>query len=182
MGTRDLNDENDGQVYARSIRRRKLPEYCALGLFCIVTGGGAIWIARDYPYGTLTAMGPGFVPTAIAAILALLGIVILLLRGSDVCEDERKKEPGETMPRRAGMPLDRLRVLALITGGILFFGATLRGLGLAISTFVLVVLVSLAQPGNKASFVLLLATSITAAACILFIALLDLAIAVFPEF
>ena len=158
-----------------------MPEHCALGLFCIFIGVGAIWIARDYPYGTLTAMGPGFMPTVIAAILVLLGILIMLLRGSDVPGEDQAKT-GETTPCHPGMMFGTLRVLVFITGAILLFGASLRGLGLAISTLVLVVLACLAQPGVKLLSILLLAVSITVSSCFLFVTLLGLEVPVFPEF
>jgi hypothetical protein len=159
-----------------------LPEYWGLGVFCILIGAGAIWIARDYPYGTPTAMGPGFVPTAIAAILVLLGLLIVLLRGRDVREPEKENSgTGAAAPASAARWLGTLRVIVFIIGGIIFFGAALRNIGLALSTFVLIALVSFARPDAKTLPVLVLAASITAAACVLFVGMLSLEIAVFPE-
>jgi hypothetical protein len=174
--------ESDGPLCAKAgVSRWKMPEHYVLGLFCIFIGIGAIWIARDYPYGTLTAMGPGFMPTVIAAILVLLGIVIMLLRGSDA-RNEGQTKTSENTPCRSNMMLGTLRVIVFITGGILLFGVSLRGLGLAISTFVLVVLACLAQPDVRMPSVLLLAVSITVASCFLFVMLLGLEVPVFPEF
>jgi hypothetical protein len=170
---------NDDLTYA-DISKWKMPEHCALGLFCILTGVGTILIACDYPYGTLTSMGPGFFPTVIATILILLGIVIALLRGRDVREEERKGEASQTLDR--SMVFGTLRVIVCITGGIVCFGTALRSLGLALSTFVLVVLVSFARPKVKALSVLFLAASVTVASCIVFVFLLSLEVTVFPEF
>ena len=50
------------------------------GMMFIVTGGVAIIESRDYGFGVLRHMGPGFLPTVIGAILTLFGIY-LSIRG-----------------------------------------------------------------------------------------------------
>jgi hypothetical protein len=181
MGQMNSANEDSGQSPATS--SLQIPEYLVLGAFCIVVGIGAIWIAREYPYGTLTAMGPGFVPTAIAAILVVLGILIIIMRGRDVREEAVEEvQAGTSRPSRAMVLFGIARVLFFVLGGIVFFGVALRALGLAISTFILVILVSLARPGVKLLPVLLLAAGVTAASYVLFILLLDLQINVFPRF
>lgn len=47
------------------------------GLFYIVTGAVAIWIARDYPFGSALRMGPGYFPTVLSGIMILFGIAIM---------------------------------------------------------------------------------------------------------
>ena len=47
------------------------------GLFYIIVGGVAIWIARDYPFGSALRMGPGYFPTVLAATMVLFGIAIM---------------------------------------------------------------------------------------------------------
>lgn len=161
---------------------RRIPEYWALGLFCIVVGLGAIWIARGYPYGTLTSMGPGFVPTAVAAILVVLGVIVILLRGSDVKDEEMEEKPAVSQgPGSALVLLGVARVLFFVVGGIVFFGFALRRLGMGISTFILVLLVSLARPGVKIRPVLFLAAGITIASYVIFILLLGLQIDFLPK-
>ena len=47
------------------------------GLFYIVTGGIAIWIARDYPFGSALRMGPGYFPTVLSGIKIQFGLALM---------------------------------------------------------------------------------------------------------
>jgi putative tricarboxylic transport membrane protein len=49
------------------------------GLFYIVVGTVAIWIARDYPFGSALRMGPGYFPTVLSGIMILFGIAIMAM-------------------------------------------------------------------------------------------------------
>lgn len=42
------------------------------------TGAGAMWIARNYPFGTTLSMGPGYFPMVLGALLVIFGGVITL--------------------------------------------------------------------------------------------------------
>ena len=46
------------------------------GLMFIGFGAAAIFIARDYPFGSTMRMGPGYFPTAIGGCLIVLGAVV----------------------------------------------------------------------------------------------------------
>ena len=48
------------------------------GLLFLVFGLGVISLARDYPFGTTTRMGPGFFPMVLASLLAVLGVIIIV--------------------------------------------------------------------------------------------------------
>ena len=48
------------------------------GLMFIAFGLFAVWVSRAYPMGTAMRMGPGYFPTYIGAILAILGTIITL--------------------------------------------------------------------------------------------------------
>lgn len=47
------------------------------GMVLVMTGGGVVLIARDYAFGTMVRMGPGFFPTVLGALLVLFGIYVL---------------------------------------------------------------------------------------------------------
>jgi cytochrome bd-type quinol oxidase subunit 1 len=49
------------------------------GLTYILTGAVAMWIARDYPFGTALRMGPGYFPTVLGGIMIVFGILVLLM-------------------------------------------------------------------------------------------------------
>lgn len=46
------------------------------GGFTIALGASAIWIAQDYPFGSLRRMGPGYFPTSLGWLLVGLGAII----------------------------------------------------------------------------------------------------------
>lgn len=48
------------------------------GVMFSVIGGTAIWIARDYPYGSTLRMGAGYFPTLMGGILILFGAYIMV--------------------------------------------------------------------------------------------------------
>ena len=49
------------------------------GLMYIVTGAIAMWIARDYPFGSALRMGPGYFPTVLGGIMIVFGIYVAML-------------------------------------------------------------------------------------------------------
>jgi hypothetical protein len=53
------------------------------GLLLIGTGAAALLVAREYPFGTVLRMGPGFFPRSLGVILVLFGLPVLVrgLRG-----------------------------------------------------------------------------------------------------
>jgi hypothetical protein len=48
------------------------------GMMYIVIGAIAIWIARDYPFGSALRMGPGYFPTVLAGMMIAFGVAIIL--------------------------------------------------------------------------------------------------------
>ena len=49
------------------------------GLLYIVTGAVAMFIARDYPFGSALRMGPGYFPTVLGGIMIAFGLYVLAL-------------------------------------------------------------------------------------------------------
>lgn len=49
------------------------------GIMLIGTGAVAIFIARDYPFGSTLRMGPGYFPSMLGGILALFGIYVMAM-------------------------------------------------------------------------------------------------------
>lgn len=95
------------------------------GLIFLFFGGLAMVVARHYPMGTVMRMGPGYFPSVLGGLLALLGVVIALralwLRGE------------------APTPL-ALRPLLLVLGAVLAFALLVHSLGLVLATLALVVM------------------------------------------
>jgi Tripartite tricarboxylate transporter TctB family. len=91
----------------------------------IFVGFGAFFAleAMNYQFGTLFRMGPGFMPVVLGGVLVALGLAVAIA-------GFRKSDDGAAAP----WPW---RGMALVLGTIVFFAATIRGLG-----FIPVVLIS----------------------------------------
>lgn len=48
------------------------------GMMFFITGAGAIFIARHYPFGSTRRMGPGYFPVVLSVILIVFGIYVML--------------------------------------------------------------------------------------------------------
>jgi hypothetical protein len=94
------------------------------GLIYIFFGSSAILIARDYGMGTALRMGPGYFPTVLGALLALIGIISLV---------RSFMKPGAPIGRLA------FKGLLLVIGSTLVFGLIVRGAGLAVALPVFVI-------------------------------------------
>lgn len=49
------------------------------GLMYISLGALAMWMARDYPFGSALRMGPGYFPTVLGGIMIAFGIAVLAM-------------------------------------------------------------------------------------------------------
>lgn len=116
--------------------------------------------ATAYEIGDPVRMGPGFFPLSVGGLLAMLGVVIAASRSPE-------DDDGPTMapPWRAA---------ALILGGIVVFGLTVRGLGLVPTIFVTALLASLASRLTGVLGALLLAVALTLLSIAIFVVALSL--------
>ncbi len=55
------------------------------GVMFILTGTGAILMARHYPFGSTLRMGPGYFPVVLSVILIAFGLYVMI-RGLRKCE------------------------------------------------------------------------------------------------
>jgi F0F1-type ATP synthase membrane subunit c/vacuolar-type H+-ATPase subunit K len=100
----------------------------------ILFGLVGLWFGREYPVGTASQMGPGYMPMALSWALIIFGVVLGLravaLRGP-------------------GIESVRLRSNILVLGAILGFALLIQSAGLAISIFVVTVLSALASTESR---------------------------------
>jgi putative tricarboxylic transport membrane protein len=89
----------------------------------VAFGVGFAWVAQNYQMGTSVRMGPAYFPTVLGALLAVLGIAIVVMSLFS-----------------AGPPVAKFyfRPLILIVLAVVLFGILLKPLGLVLSTAVLV--------------------------------------------
>ena len=125
------------------------------GLIFIALGLSFGYAALGYQIGTALRMGPGYFPVMLAGILTLLGCVILvqsLISGPDEIPMERVPWMG----------------LALITGALVFFGVTVRGLGMGPALFVTTFLSAFASSRTGLVGALAIAAALTVLCVLIF--------------
>jgi Tripartite tricarboxylate transporter TctB family len=131
------------------------------GLATVAVGIGFLTIGTDLEFGTARQMGPGYFPVVLSLVLIILGVALAIAAW------RRSLEEGSI----GSIPW---RTLALITLPTVFFGVTLRGLGLPLSLFLTLLAVALASRYASIKSALALATTITAFCSLIFIAGLGL--------
>lgn len=135
------------------------------GLIFIGFGIAFGYTSLTYDVGTALRMGPGYFPLILAVVILLLGVVIVV-QAFVAGPDE--------------IPLGRVPWLGLIllVGGLVFFGATVRGLGLAPSLFVTVFTSAFASQRTGFLGALALAAALTFICTAIFIWALGMPLAV----
>jgi len=130
------------------------------GLTFVAFGLAFAVLASGYAVGTPVRMGPGFFPLGLGGILVLLGGVIVV-KGFLAGEGEAVG----VIPWRA---------LGLILGAVLFFGVTVRGLGLVPSTFVAVLMSTFASRRTGLLGAVLITVGLTVLCVLIFVVALQL--------
>ena len=135
--------------------RRALKDVLA-GLAFVAFGLAFALGAAGYEIGTALRMGPGYFPLVLGGLLVLLGIVIIV--GGIVAGEG---DVVGAVPWKAAVA---------IVAALLFFGATVRGLGVAPSVFVTALIAGLAgrRPGIVAPVVIAVALTITSVVIFIF--------------
>lgn len=105
--------------------RIRSPKEFGAGLIHLTFGAAAVWIGRDYAFGTGARMGPGFFPTVLGAALVAIGLASLV-RSFMI--------RGEPIGRIAWKPL------FLVVAASLLFGFLLPRAGLAVALAILALL------------------------------------------
>lgn len=125
------------------------------GLIFVAFGLAFGYAATGYPLGTALRMGPGYFPLLLGGILTLLGVAIMI---EGIVDGER----GAIGP----IPW---RGAILVFSALIFFGYSVRGLGLVPALFVAVFLTALASRRNGPLLALLLAVGLTLFCVLIFI-------------
>jgi putative tricarboxylic transport membrane protein len=129
-------------------------------LLCV--GFGFAWVGSGYDVGTLTAMGPGFLPVALGLCLALLAALLLWL-----------ERPAEMQAKLS------LRPIVCVSVGIVAWVFLADRAGFFVAGLAQVVLSSLALPGQKWMTIGIIAVVLNIAAFALFVLVLGLPLPAF---
>ncbi len=131
-----------------------LRDLLAGGIF-VLAGAYFALEALNYEVGTPFRMGPGFMPLLLGAVLAALGLGVA---GSGWQKLDREK------------PLPpSWRGIVLIVGVVIFFGATIRGLGFVPVVFIGAFASAMASRLNSPLFAALLAIGLTVLCTAIFV-------------
>ncbi len=116
--------------------------------------------ALTYDIGSPVRMGPGYVPLVLGVVLAGLGVLVIA-KGFIAGE---------------GDPIGEVdwRAVVLITAALLFFGLTVRGLGVVGALFGASLLAALARSQTSVREALVIAVGLTALSVVIFIVALQL--------
>jgi len=124
------------------------------GLLFIFFGSAAVLLALKYPLGTAFKMGPGYFPTALGALLVLVGLLAMLRSFI-----------------RPGTPIEPFhwRLLSMVAGSTVLFGLLMRGAGLSVAVLVLVLVSSTASIYFRWRTAMILAAGLTVMTALLFV-------------
>jgi putative tricarboxylic transport membrane protein len=135
------------------------------GLLFIGFGVLALYLGRDYPFGSAMRMGPGYFPMVLGGILSVLGLLIVL--------------KGLAVP---GPPVGRLALLptALILASVALFAITVENAGILVAVALVTIVSALPSGAFRWREVLILTVVMAALAVGLFTKGLGLPFKVFP--
>jgi len=125
------------------------------GLLFVGFGAAFGYAATGYPLGTAFRMGPGYFPLLLAGALAVLGVAILIKGVTAAAADS----PVGVVPWRGAL---------FLLGALVYFGATVRGLGLVLALLGTAFLSALASRHNAPLAALVIAAALTVACVAVF--------------
>jgi len=148
------------------------------GVMFVLLGGGYALGAQSYGFGSSSSMGPGYFPTVLGTMLAIVGLMIIarvILRDADIDN-----------------PITQVawRPLLTVIGSTVLFGVLLAGvpslgipsMGLLVAIVGMVLLVSTAGHDFTWRSALLLALFLAALSYLIFVEALSLYFRILPEF
>jgi len=139
------------------------------GVMFLAAGLAFAGFAQRYALGTAQRMGPGYFPTVLGGLLAILGLVIAI-RGL-----AREERGGEIEPFHFG-------TLALVLGAVALFALLLRPAGLVAALLVLIGVSAYASHEFRVREVIPLALVLVALVLSVFIWGLGMVVPVWPAF
>ena len=135
------------------------------GLLLIALASGFGFYSKDLTFGSISRMGPGFLPITLAAALAAIGLIFLI---------RSFFQPGETIP------WPKLRVVAIICAAPVLFGLIIAKLGLVISVIATAFLARCAIPQRLKLVDVVSFLMLSAFCALIFVVLLSQPIAMWP--
>jgi len=139
------------------------------GVMFLAVGLAFVGLARNYELGTAQRMGPGYFPTALGALLAVLGLIVAI-------KGLAREEGGSDIARFHFGPL------AVVLGAVALFALLLRPAGLVAALTVLIGVSAYASHEFRLREVVPLAAFLVVLVLAVFIWGLGLVVPVWPAF
>jgi len=136
-------------------------------LLLAVLGVALIVIGRGYQVGSLTAMGPGFLPVLLGVVLLALSALLLL-----------REAALPLLPLPLPLPLP-LRPLVCVAAGMLAWALLAERLGFFAAALAQILLTSMALPQQERRLELIVAVLLSIGAYLLFVRVLGLPLPAF---
>lgn len=125
------------------------------GVMLIIIGAGALFIARNYQFGTSLRMGPGYFPVILSAALVAFGVYFVL---------QGLRAGGEKLEGSWS-----LRALVVVPLSLVVFGLLIDRAGFIPAMLALIVISAAASTQFKLVEVLLFSVFLTAMCVVVFI-------------
>lgn len=135
------------------------PKNFWIGIIFMFFGLAAVYLGWELEMGTAGRMGPAYFPVALGWMLALVGLIGVVR--SFIGHGE-------------SVGTFHVKDIVIILAAVLLFGFLMRGAGLIVAAFVLIMLSSWASKKFQLLPTLLIAVGLTAFAAILFVKVLGL--------
>ncbi len=126
------------------------------GVILLAVGVLAFYVASAYPFGTARRMGAGYFPTVLSAILAALGIAIIIKGFIPAFRDDGVGTPPSLR--------NIIGISASVAGFVIIGGR----FGLIPGIAVLIIVSALVDRGNSVRTALLLAATVAAMGVVIF--------------
>ncbi|RZI71342.1 MAG: tripartite tricarboxylate transporter TctB family protein [Variovorax sp.] len=139
------------------------PKNFWIGIIFLFFGLAAIFLIGDNEMGTAGRMGPAYFPTILGGMLALVGLGGII-----------RAFIGSRSEAHDAIGTFHIKDIVIILGAVILFGVLMRGAGLPVAAFVLVLLSSFASKQFELKSALLLAVGLAVFAVLLFVKLLGL--------
>jgi hypothetical protein len=137
--------------------RIKSPQDFWAGVLFGVFGCAALWFGRGYAFGTLTKMGPGYLPTVLSwALLAIGGVLMLRALAID----------GPAIAR------SEIKPQVFVLAAIVVFALAIERLGLALAVIMVALTAALASRDIRWAEAVALAVGLAVLCVVLFVQLL----------
>ena len=135
--------------------RLKKPQDLGAAILFILFGCICLWFGRDYRFGTLARMGPGFFPLTLSWLLIGFGIVIGGLAFS--------------FSEGAKVAIPNWRGLSIVTVAIILFGALINSAGLLVTAFIVPLIAAFASTEGRRKEALILSAIVSITCVVVFV-------------